>query len=160
MRELPLEGWAGRCTTLHAWMRVFVSRISIAVIAWPKMWLRWMGLGTAIASGVAYCVCGVRVIRGGILDKTESGGAASSAQLSRRIPRLQGTRQSADSVCALTHEARTLRSTTWVIYLPIVRAVGYPDTVSGNRRRGNRSCPVAKGASDLFAPESHSQLAG
>ena len=64
------------------------------------------GLGNGYCLGLAYCVCRVRVIRSGVLDKTESGGAASSAGRSQRIPGLRGTRQSADSVCALTLKAR------------------------------------------------------
>ena len=71
-----------------------------------------MGLGTAIASGLLVAFAGTSIVRGRVLDKTEPGGTPPSARLSRRISRLQGARQGADSLCVLTREARTIGNIT------------------------------------------------
>src|ERR1035437_6654022 len=87
--------------------------------------------------GLAGCVRGAGVVRGRVLDKTEPGGTPPSARLARRISRLQGACQGADSLCVLTREAGSLgnvASAQKAFYPPIVWIVGNSEVIYRNPR--------------------------
>lgn len=74
----------------------------LQVYAPPHLyWPPTDGRGNGHCFGLARCVCGASLVRGGVLYKTKPRRTPPSSRLSRGIPRLQGARQSADSVSVL-----------------------------------------------------------